>query len=167
MNLITKNEDELPIAWEFNLLGNFSDGKIHKSEFKKYGAKKPIRRQWANSSLAKLEKKMEELLKAHEEFKEADTEEVKLQNVLTKSFMLRIQYHVREAFLISNTLNAYGFAAVFDPMPKEKAETLCQLIKAGIDKKLKEIPLDQFKDEELKKKLDPTNLTIPNAQPLN
>mmetsp|Transcript_5971 Transcript_5971/g.5267 ORF Transcript_5971/g.5267 Transcript_5971/m.5267 type:complete len:517 (+) Transcript_5971:1801-3351(+) len=166
VNLISKNEDELPIAWEFNMLGNFSDGKIYKPEFKKHTNKKPIRRQWANTSLAKLDKKMDELLKAHEEFKEDASAEDKLENVRQRYFMQRIQTHVKEALLIAQYLNSYGFAPIFDPMPLKKAEKLCQIIKAGMDKKLKDIPVTQFTKEEVRKKLDPNNLTIPN-QPQN
>jgi len=164
LNLITKDEDELPIAWEFNLLGNLTDGKMTKHEFKRSKTKKNVRKLWSNANLTKIEKKMEEALKTLEEYKDTDPEEEKLLNIQARTFIWRIQQHVKEALYIAAMLNIYGFSPVLDAMPFEKAMELASLIHLGTQKKLKNISVEHFQKEELKKKLDPHSFVPPQQQ---
>ena len=157
-NLISKDEDELPIAWMFNMLNNYSDCKPGKVEPKKSKARKTVRKVWNNANLNKLEKKLEETLKGLEEIKEEDPEEVKLQGISARAFIWRMQQHLKEALFVAAMLNIYGFSPVLDPMSADKALELATLINLGKDKKLKNIPVTQFEKEELRKKLDPHNL---------
>ncbi len=99
-NILSKNEEDLPFGWEYNVIGNFTDGRLSKFDFKRSKSRKNVRRVWAHTNLAKLEKKMEEVLKAIEEFKETDPEEDKLQTIQARIFVQRIQQHVKDAMYL-------------------------------------------------------------------
>jgi len=157
-NLITKDEEDLPIAWMFNTLSTYSDCKAGRIELKKSKTRKTVRKVWNNVNLNKLEKKMEEAFKTIEEFKEEDTEEVKTQVIKARTFVWRIQQHLKEALYIAAMLNIFGFSPILDPMPFEKAQELANMINLGLSKKLKNISVAHFEKEEIRKKLDPHSL---------
>lgn len=156
-NILSKNEDDLPFGWEYNVLGNFTDGRLTKFDWKRSKSRKNVRKVWVNANLGKIEKKMEEVSKIIEEFKETDTEEDKLQIVQAKVFVWRMQQHIKDAMYLATFLNIYGFCCIGESLSIDKALELADLINLGIKKKLKNIPIEHFK-EELRKKVDPTNL---------
>ena len=88
-------------------------------------------------------------------------EDVKQQCIMAGSFV-----HMEDAtasqgkvLFIAVMLNIYGFSSVLDPTSPERSLELASFINLGKDKKLKPIPVTQFEKEELRKKLDPYNLT--------
>ena len=165
VNLITKEEDELPIAWMFNILSTYSDCRLGRIDLKKSKARKTVRKVWSNANLNKLEKKMEEAIKTIEEFKEEDTEEAKAQVIKSKVFVWRMQQHLKETLYVAAMLNIFGYSPVLDPMPFEKAMELANMINLGLQKRLKNISVAHFEKEEIRKKLDPHSLQAAQQAP--
>lgn len=165
VNLITLDEQDLNVGWECTMLDSMTDCKMKRQESKRSKSKKgPMKKMWNNANLSKLEKKLEEAAKSIEEPKEEDSEEDKLQFVKAKMFLERMQKHLNEAYQVCGLLNLFGFSPILSELPKETALELANLVNLGIQNRLKPINVDNFK-EEIRKKIDPNNLTLPDEKP--
>ena len=165
VNLISLDEKELNVGWEFDMLGNLNDCKGKRLDLKRTKTKKSsTKKVWTNATLAKLEKKFEEAAKSIEEPKEEQSIEDKNQIVKAKCFVDRMQRHLNEALQACGILNLFGFTPILTEYPHEKALELANLINLGLQNKLKPINVDHFK-EDIRKKVDPNNLAAPDQKP--
>ncbi|KAL4466976.1 hypothetical protein ABPG74_010573 [Tetrahymena malaccensis] len=163
INGISEKEEELPVGWQFNYIGLFSDLTVFQGDTKRGKIKKKVKQVWQNSGLVALIKKMEQADKDIKEFEETDTIETKMEIIKAKNFIHRIQAHLKDIQTIASLFNIFGYGPMFDFLPQDKAQELAALVNFGIKNQLKNIPLDGIK-EQYKKIIDPHDITIPRTE---
>ncbi|EAR96982.2 HECT domain and RCC1-like domain protein (macronuclear) [Tetrahymena thermophila SB210] len=163
INGISEKEEELPVGWQFNYIGLFSDLTVFQSDTKRGKIKKKVKQVWQNLGIATLMKKMDQADKDIKEFEETDTIETKMEIIKAKNFIHRIQAHLKDIQTIASLFNIFGYGPMFDFLPQDKAQELASLVNFGIKNQLKPIPLDGIK-EQYKKIIDPNDICLPRAE---